>query len=245
MRQTLILVILLAFLTCLISPTSHHSFAAGKPPSDVAVTASIADSLGVVPLQIQSDGAGPFKNTPSVQSIIQGIGDWELDTSFSSSSTRNVWLDFGKPVAGSGPNGGPPIAPFTSGLVKVRFISKCGLYNVNMFTIPAGNTVNCPMTSGFDYGGARYRLQMNPIAGVDVNPETDFVNITCNASNTASQCINWRIEPSGLKGGCASLDCSVKQNIARLSKMVTEKGKTTETNQGDFYIAFSINLTNP
>lgn len=234
--------------TCLIglisTTTSQPSFA--QKTSDVPVTSTIADVINSTPMQIQSDGAGGYVNSRYVQSIVQGAAaDWELDTNYSTSSTRNVWLDFSKPVSGSGPNGGAPVAPFAAGLAKVRFISKCHLYNVNMFTIPTGSTVNCPLTTGFNYGGYQYRLQMNPTIGADVNPETDYVNITCSAANASSQCIDWLIEPNGSKGGCATLDCSVRQNIARLSKFVTSKGKTTEFNQGDFYVAFSIHLTNP
>lgn len=217
-----------------------------KRTSDVPVTSTITDSINGISMQIQSDGAGPYTNTKYVESIVQGsAADWELDTNYSTFSTRSVWLDFTKPVSGSGPNGQDPIAPFNSGLAKVRFISKCHLYNVSMFTIPLGTTVNCPLATGFNYGGIQYRLHMNPLTGVDVNPETDYVNITCNAVNSALQCINWTIEPNASKGGCASIDCSVKQNVARLSKMVTTKGKTTPVNQGNFYISFRIDLTNP
>ena len=223
--------------------TSQHA-AAPQSTGDGNVTSTIADSVNGYALQIQSDGVGAYTNTKYVQSIIN-LGDWVLDTDYSRLSTRNVWLDFTKPVAGSGPNAGNPVAPFSSGLAKVRFISKCHLYNVDMFTIPSGATVNCPLATGFSYGGYNYRLQMNPLVGADVNPETDFVDITCNAANASSQCINWTIASNGTKGGCATLDCSVKQNIARLSKFVTVKGKTTELNQGDFYVAFSIGVTNP
>jgi hypothetical protein len=219
--------------------------AAALRAGNVPVTSSIADAVDGHALQIQSDGVGVYANTKYVQSIVQGLGDWELDTNYSQLSTRNVWLDFTKPVPGSGTNGGNPVAPFNSGLAKVRFISKCNIYNVNMFTIPSGTTVHCPLSLGFRYDGNDYRVQMNPVAGGDVNPETDFVDITCNAVNSNAECINWTIVPNGIKGGCATLNCSVKQNIARLSKFVTVKGKTTLHNQGNFYMAFSIGLTNP
>ena len=213
---------------------------------DTPVTSTIADSVNGYAMQIQSDGAGPYTNTKYVESTVQACcGDWELDTNYSKFSTRNVWLDFTKPVAGTGPNGGNPIAPFASGLAKVRFISKCHLYNVNMFTMPVGVTAHCPLATGFTYGGATYRLQMNPLTGVDVNPETDYVNITCTSANASAQCTSWKIEPNGSKGGCASADCSVVQNVARLSKLVSSKGQTVSVNQGDFYVAFSITVTNP
>lgn len=244
-RRTIQLTTLFAFLIAVVYSSAWLGPVSGQKTTDVPVTSTIADSVNGIPMQIQSDGAGPYTNTRYVESIIQtSAADWELNTNLRS-STRNVWLDFTKPVAGSGPNGGAPVEPFASGLAKVRFISKCHLYGVSMFTIPAGTTVNCPLTTGFNSGGTQYRLQMNPVTGVDVNPETDYVNITCNVVNASSQCINWTIEPNGMKGGCANPDCSVKQNIARLSKIVTVKGKTTELNQGNFYVAFSFSLTNP
>lgn len=224
---------------------SSQQAAALQSNTNAPVTSTIADAVNGYAFQVQSDGIGAYTNSKYVQSVVQGIGDWELDTNYSKLSARNVWLDFTKPVAGSGPNAGNPTAPFSSGLAKVRFISKCSLYNRNMFTIASGVTVNCPLTLGFTYGGNDYRVQMNPVIGADVNPETDYVDITCNATNANTQCINWTIKPNGLKGGCATPDCLVKQNVVRLSKFVTVKGKTTQVNQGNFYLAFSISLTNP
>ena len=245
MKKQMMLITLSAGVLALVMSSGQRSTSAQRSV-DTPVTSTIADSVNGYAMQIQSDGAGPYVNTRYVESIVQSCcGDWELDTNYSKSSTRNVFLDFSKPIAGTGPNGGNPVAPFTSGLAKVRFISKCHLYNVNMFTLPVGVTANCPLTTGFSYGGATYRLQMNPLTGVDVDPETDYVNITCNAANANSQCINWKIEPNGSKGGCATADCSVIQNVARLSKMVSSKGKTISVNQGDFHVAFSITLTNP
>jgi hypothetical protein len=76
----------------------------------------------------------------------------------------------------------------------------------------------------------------------------DYVNITCNGPAN-SQCNNWTIEPNGTKGGCATTDClgSLKQNVAPLSQLVPGKGKSgskTAVNQGDFYVAFSVGVTN-
>jgi hypothetical protein len=241
--DTLLSVVVLIGLIFGVSVTSQQA-ATPQSTGNGFVTSTIADSVNGYALQIQSDGVDAYTNNKYIQSIIN-LGDWVLDTDYSRLSTRSVWLDFTEPVAGSGPNGGNPVAPFSSGLAKVRFISKCHLYNVNMLTIPVGATVNCPLATGFSYGGYDYRLQMNPVVGADVNPETDLVNITCNAANANSQCINWSIAPNGAKGGCATLDCSVMQNVARLSKFVTLKGKTTELNQGDFLVAFSIRVTNP
>jgi len=71
------------------------------------------------------------------------------------------------------------------------------------------------------------------------------VNVTCKSLGANLQCNQWKVEPNGTKGGCATADCSVKQNVVRLVKVVTAKGKTTEINEGDFYMSFSIGITNP
>ena len=165
--------------------STYLSTTLAQRSDDVPVTTTIADAINGTPMQIQSDGAGAYLNTRYVESIVQGAAaDWELDTNYSKFSTRNVWLDFTKPIPGTGPSGGDPIAPFTAGLAKVRFISKCHLYGVNMFTIPVGTTVNCPLATGFHFAESTYRLHMNPVTGVDVNPETDVIDITCNAARS-------------------------------------------------------------
>jgi len=249
-------ILLLGCLIFLIAGIVPIQKAAQKPGStDVPVTAALADYLDVtdssgatqrVWMQLRSDGAGVYKNTKDVQSIVQGVGDWVLDTNFTKYSTRSVFVDFSKPIAGSGPNGGNPTPPFTSGLVKARIISKCHETNNNYFTIPTGQTVVCPMVAGFYVGADFYRIHNTPSGDV-VFPytETDFVNVTCKSMGANLQCNQWKVEPNGTKGGCATADCSVKQNVVRLVKVVTAKGKTTEINEGDFYMSFSIGITNP
>jgi hypothetical protein len=227
---------------------------------DVPVTSTIKDYVDVIdagtgaaqrlPMQIQSDGAGAYKNSTSVTSRIQGIGDWELDTGVNiKSPTRKVFLDFSKPIPASAPNGGAPVAPFTSGLVRPRFISKCSQYGVNLLTLVNGQTVRCPMTVGFYYPAGsttHYRVHMTPDEGsVFPYPSTDYVNVTCTAANANAQCTRWHFEPNAAKGGCVTADCSVKQNVVKLVKVVTAKGQTTESDQGNFYMSFSTDVTNP
>src|SRR5437868_14068519 len=224
--------------------------------SDLSVTTTVKDYLDVVDstgvsqrllMQIRSDNAGGYQNSKNLQSIIQATaGDWVLDTNYSKVSTRSVFLDFSKPIVGSGPNGGAPAPPFNAALVKPRISSKCHAYGNSMFTIPYAVTVNCPLAITFCYGSGSYRIQMTPDnRTVYAYPETDFVNITCAGVNASLQCNSWKIEPNGARGGCLTTDCSVRQNVVKLVKLVTSKGQTTEVNQGDFYMAFSISLTNP
>src|SRR6185436_15912833 len=98
-----------------------------------------------VPMQVQSDGAGSYKNSKSVISVIQGLGDWEFDTGVTiKTPTRKVFLDLSQPIAGSAPGGANPTAPFVTALVSPRFRSKLSQYGLNMLTIPYGETVLAP-----------------------------------------------------------------------------------------------------
>lgn len=253
-RRTMVVALLACLALPVVATTQQNN-------GDVMVTSTIRDYVDVVdgtgatqriPMQIQSDGAGPYtdiayKGDKKVTSIIQGIGDWELDTGVSIRyPTRQGFVDFSKPVFGSGPNGADPTPPFTTALVRPRFIEKCHEYNNSMFTLPYQSTMVCPVFIAFDYNSQRYRMDMNPISTAQgYHPETDFLNVTCTGMNASSQCNSWLIEPNGTKGGCATADCSVKQNVVKLVKVVTVKGKTTNIDQGDFYMSFSIVLTNP
>lgn len=258
-RQRILLAALLGCLTLPIPAMTQQRAASSQKPqprADLPVTSTITDYIDVTDdtgavqrifMQVRSDGAGIYSNNSDVESIIQGAsGDWYLTDL---TSARHVFLDFSKPIPGTGPNGGSPTPPFSSALIGARLVSKCNLYNNDLFTMSAGVTVNCPLGILFSDSGNDYLLQMNPVTGAYVFSETDYVNITCNGSAN-SQCNNWTIVPNGFRGGCATADCagSVKQNVARLNKMVPIKGKSgfvTPVNQGDFYLSFSIRVTNP
>lgn len=211
----------------------------GKPPADTAVTSTI-DGLGVdtLPtLRFQSDQLGAYTNSSSLQSILQAaLGDWVLDTlNYSSSPQRKVLVDLRDPVPGSGPGGGAPIAPFAYQLVRARLISKCSEYGNDMRTIPGGATVSCPLAIAFDdAAGVRYRLAMNPNNFFEVNP----VQITCVATDANSRCNQWKIEPSATQLN------GERKNVAKLLKIAT-KPRDTDQDMGDFYMSFTIHLTNP
>jgi hypothetical protein len=270
MRTRTFLLIVSLFSIALATPilTQRTSIAGGNtasalvpagrptPTPDLPVTSTISDFTDVTDasgtqriwMQIRSDGA-PYTNGVNIQSIIQGAsGDWILDSKNANTSTpRKIFLDFSKPLPNTGPNGGAPIAPFTSAIVPARFISKCHLYNNDMFAMSPGTTVNCPLAIFFADSGNEYFLHMNPITGADVFSETDYVNVRCNGAAN-SQCNNWTMTADGTKGGCVTADCSFKQSIARLTLRVPVKGKSgswTTVNQGDFNVSFSIVVTNP
>jgi hypothetical protein len=162
----------------------------------------------------------------SVQSLLQAtLGDWVLDTS--SSTTRSVRIGFTQPVPGQS---GPVTPPFTtSQMVHPRFISQCSLVGIDYRKIAPGATVGCPVHVGFNYNGTQYELAMNP----QNYPATEFAAVTC-TSAAGSPCSKWTIEPLSSTVG----------NIAELL------GPAPKHNQGpaqlgEFYMTFSITLTNP
>jgi len=240
MRRTFMFVPAFAFLLLLAAtgPVINDAGASGKPQADTPVT-TVIEGLGVdtsPTLRIQSDQVGPYKNSSTLQSIIQGIGDWVLDTlNYTSSPQRKVLIDLREPVPGSGPNGGAPIAPFAFQQVRARFISKCSQYGGNMRTIPAGSTIYCPLAVAFDdASGVRYRLSMH----ADTFPEVNLVQVTCVATDATSKCNQWKIEPSATQ-----LD-GERKNVAKLLKVAT-KPRQADQDMGDFYMSFVIHVTNP
>jgi hypothetical protein len=242
MKRTFPLIALILFMTAIEFGFQTNAVgkppAPGKPPADVPVTSTI-DGLGVdtLPtLRIQSDQAGVYTNSNSVQSIIQGsAGDWVLDLlNFSSSPQRKVLIDFRDAIAGSGPSGGAPTPPFSYQMVRARFVSKCSDYGIDMRTINGGATVYCPLAIAFDdASGIHYRLTMH----ANNFPEVNLVQITC-LTNTNSNCTQWKIEPS-----VTQLD-GERKNAAKLLKLATNPHQTDQ-NMGDFYLSFGINLTRP
>ncbi|HEV8486435.1 MAG TPA: hypothetical protein VGV87_23020 [Blastocatellia bacterium] len=230
-------VITLAFAFALTTFVLEAGVKAGKPASDVAVTTTI-DGLGLdtLPtLRIQSDQLGAYPNSSSLKSILQGpLGDWELDTlGYNSSPQRKVLIDFRNPVTGTGPNGGAPAAPFASGLVRARFIAKCSQYGTDMRNMQPNNFYPCPLAIAFDDpSGVRYRLTMH----ANHFPEVNLMQVTC--VTTASKCNQWLMEPS-----VTQLD-GERKNVTKLLKVAT-KPNQPDQDMGDFYMSFTIRITNP
>ena len=238
MKRLLTYIPAVALLLSLTAASLSHIAAAGKPPSDTPVTTTI-DGLGVdtLPtLRIQSDQLGSYRNSASLSSIIQGIGDWELDMlNFNSSPQRKALVDLREPVPGSGPNGGAPTPPFAYQIVRARFISKCSQNGINMRTMQTNTPYYCPLAVAFDdASGVRYRLAGNPTNF----SETNWIQITCLATDASAKCMQWKIEPS-----VTQLD-GERKNIAKLLKVAT-KPRQSDQDMGDFYLSFVIHVTNP
>ena len=216
-------------------------------PAAAAVTTTIADddqSLGPA-LQIRSDGGGAYLNSNTLTSTISSAGKWLLDSYFPRNSTRTIYLDFSRPIPGSGPNGGTAI-PIPSQSYEFQGFVDCPFapYNNSFWNIAPGQTVNCPLHIGELFVGTqKYSVHMNPNPGTEgfTWGETDFVHVTC--TSTTSPCTRWSITPSRTApDGSAA-------NVAALLTYVTTttKGKSTTTpvKQGDFYMSFRIDVTKP
>lgn len=218
---------------------------AQKPQPNTLVTTIVSDyDSGIAPaLQIQSDQLGAYTESSTLQSHIAQNGVWYLDSLNPKNATRKVTLQFTQPIPGSGPNGGDPVHP-GSGQYRVFAYTSCNHanYQTSLLTLPAGQTMPCPLTMQFDANGRRYFLHMN-----DRNvsfPQTDHVDITCIfPTSGTSPCSQWTIRPSGT--AIAPDGSTIYRNVASLAYSVTAKGQTVWVKQGDFYMSFLIVATNP
>jgi len=199
----------------------------GKPPKgDTAATSVLADIDPIASefYNLRSDGLGSYQNgTYSVSSIVQGIGNWVLDTK--PSSLRRVFVDLSDPVSGTGAN-----PPFLGANVPVRFISKC---TTSIFTLALNQTILCPLAVSLDHGGSTYALRgAEPSA-----PGTDPVQWTCLARNS-TKCISWRMIPS-----------VVQTDGERKGKMqlfkIAARNNQLDTSLGQFYISFEVIVSTP
>jgi len=218
----------------------------GNTDTPVSTYVADADTIVAPTMQIRSDGLGVYRNSNTLSSVIQPIGAWVLDSQSLRNSTRTLFLDFGQPIAGTGPGGGNPIA-VPSAQYKVYVIGMCNAYSNSMWTLAPGATMACPLHIAFSSGGVSYAVQMNAHpTGADPNgaPETDWATVTClTPASGPGPCTEWRLTPSGIY---TAPDSSLKsRNVARLIKYVTTKNTTTNVNQGDFYFSFAIRVTNP
>jgi hypothetical protein len=202
---------------------------ARKPCPTVAVTSTIQNAdANFTPYRIQSDLLGAYKNcVDSVDSIIQGIGAWELD--MLASPVRRVYVDFGDPVAGTNPNN---LAPPPNGFYPVRFLSNCPNNGTNLLNLTLGATTACYLIIAVDYGADRYSIRFNSVN----YPGTNDVTWSCTSATTSGACNGWRMQSD--PNGAGKL-------AAQLLKITTSRGKTVETSYGRYYFSFDVSLTNP
>jgi hypothetical protein len=224
------------------------SFAKAPPRvNNLAITTTLnnTDPSGAL-ADIQSDGLGfYFDSVGGVTSFLttngyNGIvwGDWQFGTL--NSTTRLVSVSFANsiPVA----NGGTaiPNPPFIIKNVRAHIEDKCTQISNDMITMSANQTFQCPLiTHFFDSNGAEYRIYMGP----NWEPETTFVQVTCNAV-ASDGCKDWYIDP--IPGRDVNGN-PIPGTIGRLvGPPITGHGKTaSDGNQGDYYFKFHFHLTRP
>lgn len=218
--------ILLFVLTATLVLGVNLSVQEAGPARDAPATSTIQniDPIGV-PYSIQSDSQGAYKNgTHSVVSIVQGIGNWELD--MLASVNRRIYVDLTDPVPNTNPKSLP--APFLTAYVPARFISKCV---TNITTMTLNSTTLCPLAIAMDYNSTRYAIRIQKVN----YPGTQEVLWTC-TSTASGKCTGWKMQsdPNG-QGKVA----------AQLLKVTTVKGKTVEENLGQYYFSFTVDVTTP
>jgi hypothetical protein len=209
--------ILIAFIAIAVTYTT-----AQKPPKgdlNVSVVSSFDNS--VPNLRVGDDGLGAYLNgVNNVESIVQAIGDWELNAR--NSTVRKIYIDFGDPVSGS-----EPAAPFGNALRPARFISKCASLGFKIRDMQVGQTRQCPLALAFDYNGQNYRIALN-----DANfSVTDYVQWTC-LSSANGRCASWMMEPAAVYG-------DVRKSIGQLIKVGTNR-KNPDQPLGRYYFSFRV-----
>jgi len=233
----------MTILTVVLCITSGSGALAQKTlKKSVPVTSTIEGSGAledptVFNYRIQSDLLGVYQNgVDSVVSVLQTGGDWQLDAL--ASPIRSVLLDFRDPVASS--NATPPFSTAqTRAKVETKSYLLYGNGKVSGMT-GLNSTLITPLIVRFDFGGNTYRVWMNS----GTYPQTNYALVTCTGvvdpnNPSTSQCNQWRIEPS------VTQPDGQRKNIVKLVRFYISRGKTIEEDHGDFYMAFSIGITNP
>jgi hypothetical protein len=222
----------LVALSCTDAPTAPRSSltrlggSANAAARNTPVKSQLVDG-DTTPHSIGSDGAGLYQNgVNGVVSILQsGLGDWELDLS-PQKSTRKARVSFADPLPGN-----PGAAPFTSALVKARFIAKASQVNGSSFAhmTGLGSTILTPLSVAFTHSGVQYGVRMNATN----HPGTDWALVTCTAvadpgNPGTSSCTQWRVTPTGMYDGAA-------KNIGYV-----ERVSAPATFIGMFYFSFEL-----
>ena len=212
----------IALVTLLLVLTAVNSTIVARPPSNVVVTSTIADSDSVfMPLSIQSDLIGSYLNgTSSVVSQIQGVGDWELD--MLNSATRRVNVNFNDFAGGS------TLAAPMSGYHPVRFITQCGIYGSNLLNMTTvGQTATCGMIVAVNIGSDRYSLRFY----TQNFPGSDNISVAC-TSVASGKCSGWRTQSPNGTG----------KLIAQVYKITTVRNKQVLTDYGKYRFSFDMSF---
>jgi hypothetical protein len=211
-------------------PSGGGGCTSGSP---VPVTSIIYNMDGnSQPFQFQSDGLGSYtsynnsRTDSAISEIQQNSCDWLLD--LSQSSSRTVALTF------SGAN--PPFTGTQN--VSARIISKCaknpdnhGISYGSMTS--SGQTLECGFSADFILNGNEYAVRWEP----DNFAGTTWVQVQCTGAASGA-CNQWTVMPDPnvvINNGTGQTS-----SIGELIQITTVKGKTVSTSLGQFYVAFSV-----
>ncbi len=243
MKIVAICILLLAF--------AAGSAFAGKPNSDKPITHFISDEdANFDAYSIQSDGGGAYQhgvngdNSVLITNVYIGLS-WGVRV-LENGTIRKLAITFTpeNAVQPGDPGYVVPAVPPVWGTVYTgaRFMNKCTLDNVSMYTMKAGDKIICPMhirLFPLDGTSNYYRLDM----GAAGENETQKVQISCNA-NDSFACTDWFIDPIPVVNPDGST--SPGKTRARLNYFVNVKGRNApDPNKGAFYMTFHIHVTRP
>jgi len=191
------------------------SIAAGfsKPPTTTPATAQFGDLPGD---GIRSDGQGAYFNrVDGVKAIIDGVGDFDLDTNVGSGPTaRTLCLDFSTPV----PPNTVASAPFTSGCVDSYLSTGSG----DLLQMSPGTSKNINLAAHFAASGFTWFVEFNPTT----YSGTSTVSVTRSPNGTF-----WTIE------------AAAPTDTAKLLSQSSAKGRTIVTDHGNFYLPMRLTVT--
>ena len=224
-------VLIAAFVICFVIAAAANTFAQKPAKGDTVVTTTIHDAdANFAPYRIQSDLLGAYKNgVNAVESIIQGIGDYEMDL-INFGSSRRARMDFGDPVPNTNPNNLPPPV---NGFYAVRLFSQCSARGLKLQTLAFGARISCPLIVAVnDSNGDTYSVRFNRVTYAGTND----VSWTC-VSAASGKCSGWRMQSDPTASG--------GKLVAQLLKITRVGNRTTEVNYGRYYFTFDVALTNP
>jgi hypothetical protein len=189
--------------------------AAKSSPKAVPMVASFRDNFALTPTdRVGSDGLGAYIDGQlAVKAIIDGTGNFDLDTDTSGQAGRSLLVDLGACAT-------PPCTPPFSGSTQVDAYVSTG----------AGDLLN--MTVGSSKASRLQILFLTPLAPATqwflrfdhaTYPDTSTVTVTRMAAN------QWRIE-------------AASSAIAKLLSATT-KGKMVLKDHGNYFVPFEATIT--
>lgn len=229
----------LMFAFCAITTSAKGSPSKGSTTCGYSVTSVVHDTDNFsTPFQLQSDALGAYVTTSGsdeVTSTIFPSCNWGLDTS--TSTSRGLTLTFNYPAQSV-----LPVPPFVGPQVVQGAITTVCSFNTLNNGISFGNmtyvgqTADCGMAIRFDYGGRSYSLIMDPN---NQAPGTSWAHVTCTGASSGL-CNAWTVSPIPPPLSVDNPWTGQLSAIADLGTSTINKGKTTTTDLGLYYVSFSI-----